>query len=483
MSPDVPISGGGASFPPLNPGGSWNVPRVSLPGLFGIQPQFASEWWYYVGTVYDAAGKAFSLQVEILRASEDGIQIGSGITGIGWKDHGKSNFVFGLGFGFGAAESLAVLPSLLVPPVADDAFSASVVPLLEVVGQSSNLLDDLQINLPFPSGFDGWKFKYLKGESGRNPLGAAGSVYSIGAHGRGYKTTAHGTSDVTGTAKSEYRLALTVQDQRGMVMEGVSGYVGPNMISNGDTAAPASYECAQPFLKIRSGGSLVIDGQAHSIAGGYLWLDRQLIAAQPRPSSSSTAAPRDAAGLKALLIEKAQSPKSLYCGDWMGLVLENGLTMTLVEFWQPHTGNEKQWITGTKVGKPPKPGFGNLYYKTGGDPAGQNGGRPLRPRLRLDSKEWDYDVNILCPEKPEDSPHWTSPLSKHTYATAWQIDFAPHLRDHGLPETAYVYAVSDNCENLVPMTGGYFEGAALVYADKDKTQFLGHVFVEQMGFN
>jgi hypothetical protein len=33
------------------------------------------------------------------------------------------------------------------------------------------------------------------------------------------------------------------------------------------------------------------------------------------------------------------------------------------------------------------------------------------------------------------------------------------------------------------MTGGYFEGAALVYADKDKKQFLGHVFVEQMGFN
>ena len=482
MSADVPMSGGGASFPPLNLGGSWNVPRVSLPGLFGIQPQFATEWWYYVGTVYDAAGKAFSLQIEILRASEDGVQIGSGITGIGWKDNGESNFVFGLGFGFGAAENLLVLPSLLVPPVADDAFSASVVPLLEAVGHSSNLLDDLQINLPFPGGWDGWKFKYLKDESVRNPLGAVGSVYSIGAHGRGYKTTAHGTSDVTGAAKSEYRLALTVTDQRGMVMEGVSGYVGPNMGSTGDSDAPASYECAQPFLKIQSGGSLVIDGEAHSITAGYLWLDRQLIAAQQSASSKVAAAPRDAAGLKAFLIEKAQAPKSLYCGDWMGFVFENGLTMTLAEFWQPQTGSDKQWITGTKVGKPPKQGFGNLYYKTGGGP-GQNGGRPLRPRLKLDSKDWDYDVNILDPEKPEASPHWTSPLSKHTYATAWQIDFAPHLRDDGLPETAYVYAVSDNCENLVPLTGGYFEGAALVYADKDKKQLLGHVFVEQMGFN
>jgi hypothetical protein len=478
MSPDVPTQGGGASFPPLNPGGSWNVPRVSLPGLFGIQPQFASEWWYYVGTVHDAEGKAFSLQVEILRASEDGVQLGAGITGIGWKENGESNFVFGLGFGFGAAESLRVLPSLLIPPVADDAFSASVVPLLEVVGQSANLLDDLQVNLPFPSGWDGWKFKYMKDESGRSPLGAMGSVYSIGAHGRGYKTTAGGT----GTAKSEYRLALTVQDQRGMVMEGVSGYVGPNMGSPGDSDAPASYECAQPFLKIQSGGSLIIDGQAHSITGGYLWLDRQLIAAQPSAAGKVAAAPRDAAGLKAFLIEKAQSPKSLYCGDWMGFVLENGLTMTLVEFWQPQTGGDKQWITGTKVGKPPQQGFGNLYDEAGGD-AGQNGGRPLRPRLGLNSKDWDYDVNILLPEKPGDSPHWTSPLSKHTYATAWQIDFAPSLRDRGLPETAYVYAVSDNCENLVPMTGGYFEGAALVYADQDKKQLLGYVFVEQMGFN
>jgi hypothetical protein len=478
MSADVPMSGGGASFPPLNPGGSWNVPRVSLPGLFGIQPQFATEWWYYVGTVYAAAGKAFSLQIEILRASEDGIQIGSGITGIGWKDNGESNFVFGLGFGFGAAENLLVLQSLLIPPVADDAFSASVVPLLEVVGRSANLLDDLQINLPFPGGWDGWKFNYVKDASGRNPLGAVGSVYSISAHGRGYKTTAHGA----GTAKSEYRLALTVTDQRGMVMEGVSGYVGSNMGLPGDSDAPASYECAQPFLKIQSGGSLIIDGEAHLITAGYLWLDRQLIAAQQSASSKVAAAPRDAAGLKAFLIEKAQAPKSLYCGDWMGFVFENGLTMTLVEFWQPQTGSDKQWITGTKVGKPPKQGFGNLYYKTGGGP-GQNGGRPLRPRLKLDSKDWDYDVNILDPEKPEASPHWTSPLSKHTYATAWQIDFAPHLRDDGLPGTAYVYAVSDNCENLVPLTGGYFEGAALVYADKDKKQLLGHVFVEQMGFN
>lgn len=331
MSPTIPTPSGGASFPPLNPGGSWNVPRVSLPGLFGIQPQFATEWWYYVGTVYDAAGKAFSLQVEILRASEDGIQIGSGITGIGWKDNGESNFVFGLGFGFGAAENVLVLPSLLIPPVADDAFSASVVPLLEVVGQSSNIFDDLRINLPFPGSLDGWKFKYLKDESGRNPLGAVGSVYSVEAHGRGYKTTAHGT----GTAKSEYRLALTVADQRGMVMEGVSGYVGPNMGLSGDSDAPASYECAQPFLKIQSGGSLTIDGEAHSITGGYLWLDRQLIAAQQSASSKAAAAPRDAEGLKAFLIAKAQAPKSLYCGDWMGFVLDNGLTMTLVEFWQP----------------------------------------------------------------------------------------------------------------------------------------------------
>lgn len=470
----------GASFPPLNPGPAWNVPRVSLPGLFGMQTQFATEWWYYVGTAYDTQGKAFSLQIEILRATVRPLQMASGITGIGWKDNGESYYLSGLGFGFGAAEGLLTLPSLIIPAVRDDSFSASMVPLLEVTGRSGNLFDDLHINFPFRSGWDGWKFEYLGVQSAGNAVGSIGSVYTIGARGRGYKISAHQAA----TTKAEYQINLTVADQRGMVMEGVSGYVGPDMFEKKNSDAPASYECAQPCLKIQPGGLLIIDGEAHTIDKGNLWLDRQLVAARQSSSGDEAAKPRNAEELKEFLIRKTPSPKSLYLGDWMGFVFENGLSMVLAEFWQPSPPPTPQWITGTKVGRPPQDGFGNLYDATGGNSCRKNGGRPLRPKLSLDSKDWDFDVNILTPDKPETSPHWTSPLTGQTYASAWQINFAPWLLEYGLPETIYVYAVSDNCEiMMLSKQGAFFEGAAMVYADRERTKLLGHVFVEQMGFN
>jgi len=467
----------GASFPPLNPGTSWNVPRVSLPSLFGMQPRFQIEWWYYVGSAYDTRRQVFSLHLEILRASLGGLfQVGYGITGIGWNDGGESHYVSGLGFGFGAAETALVQSSLTVPPVSDSAFSASMVPLLEIVNRTSKIADDIHVNFPFPANWDGWKFEYLDSRSSGNPVGTAGSVYSVRAHGRGYQTSAH----KAGTSKSEYRIALTVEDKRGMMMEGVSGYVGPDMFPNAKPDAPASYECAQPLLKIQSGSTLTLDGENHPIETGYLWLDRQMIAGVQGIPSAVSAVPRTAEELKQALIQSTPSPKSLYLGDWMAFVLDNGLSMVLAEFWKP---SDPQWITGTRVGRPPRQGFGNLYYHTGDSTRG-NGGRFLRARLSRDSKDWDYDVNILWPDTPETSPHWRSPLTGHTYATAWQIDFAPALAEHGLPATLYVYAISENCEIIIiDAAGAFYEGAALVYADRERTTLLGHVFVEQMGFN
>ena len=127
-------------------------------------------------------------------------------------------------------------------------------------------------------------------------------------------------------------------------------------------------------------------------------------------------------------------------------------------------------------------GFGNLYFPVGDAPQA-NGGIGLSRENRCSRSEWDFDVNILEPGNDE-SPHWTSKLSGHTYATAWEIEFSGRATAHGLPPKLYVFAVSDNCE-IVPLSkdGAFFEGAALVYADKERTQLLGQAFVEQMGFN
>jgi hypothetical protein len=453
----------GASFPPIYPGPSWNVPRVSLPGLFGMQPQFTEEWWYYVGTVYDEEGTAFSLQIQIIRAGE----IGYGITGIGYRDGDNSCYISGQGFGLGAGYSSdsKTFPSVVVPPVSDKFYSASFVPGLDLGGP-------LGLSIATDSR---WKFEYLSDASNKHPLGHVGSKYSIEAHGQGYKN-----GDVK-KLDCSYSILLNVEDQRGTVMEGISGYVGPEMFAGGNADAPASYECAQPHLKIQT-GTLVIDGKTHNINKGYLWLDRQMVDSKPTGNGTKSInkedaeKPTNAEELKSYLAKNPIAPKSLYLGDWMSFVLDNGIIIVLAEFWQKPKPGEKQWITGTKVGKPPLNGFGNLYFPLDTKTPPMNGGMGLR-------SGWDFEVNILYPKDPQNSPHWKSPISGNTYATAWQIDFAPRFTKYGIPEKLYVFAICENCEILPPLGGAFFEGAALVYADKEKTQPLGHVFVEQMGFN
>jgi hypothetical protein len=442
----------GVSFPPVYSGPSWNIPRVSLPGLFGAQEEFAQEWWYYVGTAYTDAGQPFSLQIQITRLSAGIAQAGLGITGIGWRDGDASFYLSGLAFGLGPA----------IPPATDHSYSATLVPLFEITAPFGGL----QLNLP-PAG--GWEFEYLR-QASDGRVGEAGSAYSIAAQGRGYLASANSKD----TAEAEYSLSFIVADQRGSVMEGIGGYVGPEMFPGDPSGAPASYECAQPHLAIQS-GTIVIDGRTFPIARGSLWLDRQMLAA----TSDSSPAPRDAEGLKQYLIQTKPAGKSLYRGDWMGFVLDDGHVIVLAEFWQPST---PQWLTGTKSGKPPLRGFGNLYFPAGDTPRA-NGGIGLRPRTSLQDDDWDFDVNILVPGN-EHSPHFTSKITGHTYATAWQIEFSDRAIAHGLPPKLYVYVVSDNCE-IVPLDAvtAFYEGAATVYADEERTQPLGHAFVEQMGFD
>ena len=140
--------------------------------------------------------------------------------------------------------------------------------------------------------------------------------------------------------------------------------------------------------------------------------------------------------------------------------------------------------TGTAVGRLPKQGFGNLYLPVHSTAPQGNGGLALTPRTALSGDDWDFDLNILDPEEPAQSPHWKSPTSGKTYATAWRIDFAPRAQRQGLPPVLYLHTVSDNCE-IIPATpsGAFFEGAALVYADRERQRRIGQAFVEQMGFN
>jgi hypothetical protein len=460
--------GGGASFPPLYPGPSWNVPRVSLPGLFGVQPQYGQEWWYYVGVAETSRGRSFSLQLEILRM-DIGLQAAMGLTGIGWRDDkGDSSFLSAQGIGFGLGSWPWSLAAAVIPPVSDTAFSAHLRPLIEVIGRAPNLSRDLHWNLPVLGTSKGWKFDYEADRSNGAPIGAPGSRYTVSAQGQGLVASA----GVAATCPALYAVALDLTDLRGMVMEGLSGYVGPGMFADRGVGLD-SYECAQPVLRI-DGGTLTIDDEDHRVAGGTLWLDRQLIA-----RAAAGARPRGA--LRAALRGEAQSLHQLYVGDWIAITLDDGRSLAVAEFWQP---SSPQWLTGTGVGKPPQNGFANLYFPHDASGPQGNGGLALKARTTASCEDWDFDLNVLDPEAREASPHWKSPQSGRTYATAWRIDFAPRAQRAGLPAVLYLRAISDNCE-IIPAgpDSAFFEGAALVYADREFRRRLGQAFVEQMGFN
>ena len=66
-----------------------------------------------------------------------------------------------------------------------------------------------------------------------------------------------------------------------------------------------SYECAQPNLRIQSGGSIVIDGRIHTIQAGSLWLDRQMVDSGGVGVGDAAAAPQNAEDLKQHLMKTA----------------------------------------------------------------------------------------------------------------------------------------------------------------------------------
>jgi hypothetical protein len=291
------------------------------------------------------------------------------------------------------------------------------------------------------------------------PVGTVGSTYRI---------------DAGGTDRDGNAVATTVfvTDQRGLVLEGESGYVGPGMAGGGGEvgSGAATYEFAQPRLAI-TGGSVTLGATTHELTGGTLWLDRQVLS---NPRAGATRVPVDPARPDVTV------PRiELYCGDWMAITLDGGLTMVLASFWQPASpAHPEQWITGTKVGSPPRGAFGTVYFAPAETLDGGIGllGAPL------DAESFDFDINILGYENPPESPHWTSPYSNITYANAWVIDFGARPVAVGVPSRLYLRALVRGTENVMAMSY-YWEGAADVYADAAFEQRVGTAFVEQMGFN
>ena len=436
----------------LDPGPGGNVPAISLPDCLGILPYFQSEWWYYVGYLHTREGELFSLQLQALRArtldASLGGQLALGVVGLGRaKDQ---SYLWSQGYGLGVGQT-AGGPQCLEVQAADGLYDVALKPWF---GFPSPLAALAQ----YPATV---AFHY----SGGAAVGTKGSTYALSASGTGGLWR---SPPPAAPAALAYDLSLEVEDHRGMVLEGDSGFVG--------TDAIMSYEFAQPTLTV-TGGSLKVGGETLAVDGGSLWLDRQGLdrAASPLPTPPSLDDPQGA--LTALLADPGTAPalgtsnNALYLGTWMALNLDNGAAMNLASFWQPST---PQWRTGSALGLPPLPAsFGNLHFPLDGTKR-PSGSAYL---YGYDQGAFDFDVNL-----PAAPLSWISPVSGHTYALAWDLSFGPAAAAAAGAARLHLKALVQGCENLLPnASNAFWEGAVAVTDDSGAT--VGHGFVEQMGFN
>ena len=317
-------------------------------------------------------------------------------------------------------------------------------------------------------------YKLSSDNQGRT--GMAGAKYQL------YQNVVPLTTDISNTG-----INLFVKDERGTVLElmnGVSAGFSDNKTenkddgdkthdinkrpkddtsddddkSNGDEEkqAACTYEIAQPRLIIsntnENQSSMTINGKEIKIKSGQIWMDRQICNYAATPKG-----------------------RELYCGNWMTLLLDDGFSIVLASIWREKPGEKGVkplvWQSGTDLGRPPILSEGNVYYPLPDSIKKyyqrNNGGKFLT--------ENNFTVNILNAKEPDQSPHWKSGLSGNTYCTAWKVDIN---LDGNYERSLYVYALVDKCEN-----GNFWEGATLIYADKQKTKLIGNGWSEQMGYN
>ena len=231
--------------------------------------------------------------------------------------------------------------------------------------------------------------------------------------------------------------SLVLKDTFGMIFETTINDAIPSKSSS------CTYEFAMPSLMIEPGSTILVDGEEQTLTGGNIWLDRQVIG-------------KDGVG--------RGHGGALYYGNWLAVVMDDLIYM-LAFFWP---SKNPQWIVGDELVPPILPtGQIGLKYPRLNEWQGVS---PIVGVTVLDSKE--FDLNILDPKDPDNSPHWKSPISGQTYCSAWKL-----MLEGG----AYVMNALVPGSEVGLLKNRFFEGAATIH-DRNG-QLRGHAFVEQMGYN
>lgn len=242
---------------------------------------------------------------------------------------------------------------------------------------------------------------------------------------------------------------LHLRDTHGMVLEEASG-------ANNKAGGTDSFEFAMPSLSIQQ-GSIAIKGVTTQLTKGNIWLDRQT---QGKSSLSGIAETVSTADNPKLI-----TIKPMYTGNWFAITMDDRTQYMLAIFW-PKMPTNKQWIVGSEL-EPPVYALSQFGLEYPSLPA-WDGNYPSMGVKVLQPSE--FNLNILYPKDPANSPNWQSKESGNIYCNAWKL----RIRD-----TTYTVRV------LIPgsevwLGTFFFEGAADVIHDG---VVVGKAFCEQMGYN
>ena len=372
-----------------HPSSPAHIGGVRLPDCFGdlLGKSAGAQWWYLAGHAQlEDSHELLSIFVLILR-SRGKLGITETVTNLGVGDprDGRERYHHFQGLGGG---------SITGPTWRNFSVAASA------------------IGIPMGK----FAYSYLGGGDG---LGLRGGTYRLEA-------SARATTEEAGRepAKTNVQLELGLEDERGTMLEGYGG------------AILDTYEFAQPQLRVVS-GRLSIGSEELRITNGSIWNDMQ----------TKFGANSSGAGL----------PRTY---QWVVLSFLNGVALQLSSWYDVHP---QQWISGEQVGETARTGTGTLWRSQHAFGwAYENGGFPLVPRHSCNRTSgtptpgefcpyppdvpWDFSVDLLNSSSPAASPHWTSPTTNTTYATALTATFGKRVVEELGYERVFIYSIVSNTE-------------------------------------
>lgn len=253
------------------------------------------------------------------------------------------------------------------------------------------------------------------------------------------------TSGTLGLRGATYQVTMRDQHEKIEVQLKLESNVG--LVEEGPACMYPGMETIQfnmPAMTILEGSKITIAEETMQLATGNIWLDRQC--------------------LKMGIVNFF---KPLYIGVWLAITMNDKTSYTIQFLWPKIEEAGRQWIVGKDVGHPPTMQTA-LEYPALFD---WDGKTPVQGVNVL--KKQEFDLNILKPNDPDNSPHWKSHTNKegNTYCIAWNLK----LKD----KTYKMHCLVPGCE--VYLDTYFFEGAATIYDDNGAE--VGYAVVEQMGYN